>query len=208
MKSLGLCLLNIALLAMLVACGKENESGKSSSYSCGANGNYNCYTGYPGTNGGYNWNNPYNQGYNGGGVNIPSTNLPPVVYNLVQNYRCSSTGASTRIPISIPLTNTPFVVSSGDYHVGVTSFGDVAMIVGQATGQPPLFVGFMCPRSFTSSGQGQLANIGFGSASARCPGIKQLTRATVVFPGGGTAEFREITFGAYLSGQPFTPYCQ
>ena len=186
MKSLGLCLLQVALLAMLVACGKDNESGKTSSW---------------------NYNNPYSSGYQGVPTNINSSQAPAAVYNILSNYPCQGYTGTQRIPIQVPLTNSPYVVSPGDFHVGVTSYGDVAMIVGTAVGQPPMFVGFMCPRSFTSSGQGQLYDVAIGAASSRCA-VKQITRATVVFPGGATAAFRELTFGRYTTGQPFTPYCQ
>lgn len=186
MKSLGLCLLNVALLAMLVACGKDNESGKKSST--------------------WDYTNPYTQGYNGVPITVGSGQAPAVVYNIINSYPCAN-NVVQRIPIQVPLTNSPFVVSPGDVHVGVTSYGDVAMIVGTATGQPPMFVGYMCPRSFAPTGQGQLYDVAIGTASARCS-VKQITRATVVFPGGAVAAFRELTFGRYTTGQPFTPYCR
>ena len=193
MKSLGLCLLNVALLAMLVACGKDNESGKSSQW---------------------NYNNPYSSGYNGYPSTITSGNAPAVAVSIINNYPCSNSqyGTAQRIPIQVPLTNTPFVVSPGDVHIGVTSFGDVAVIYGTAIGQPPVFVGYMCPRSFTQSGSGQLYDVAIGAASQRCS-VKQITRATIAFPGGATAAFRALDYGKYFSYaqgayQPFTPYCQ
>lgn len=185
MKSLGLGLIHLALLTMLVACGKENESGKKSSWD---------------------FANPYGTPY--------STNLTsPYSYgglsvtDVINQNPCRSTGGYTnqRVTIQIPLTQFPTVIPAGDVYVGVTSYGDVAVMAGQATGQPPLFVGYMCPRSFAANGQGQLLGIKIGSYS-RCS-FKPMTAATVMFPGGATAEFRWMD-GGTSQGVPFqSPLC-
>lgn len=184
MKSLGLGLLHLTLLTALFACGKNNESGKKSSW-----GYTNPYTsGYaPITN----INSPYS--YGGMSVNqVMQQNPCRSGFNGFPGYT-NQTYAGQRIPIQVPLTNFPTVIPPNDVYVGVTSFGDVAVLVGQAVNQPPLFVGYMCPRSFSPSGQGQLMGIKIGSYS-NCL-FKPITASTVVFPGGGTAEFRWLDGG-------------
>ncbi len=187
MKSLGLGLLHLALLTMLLACGKENESGKSNSS--------------------WDYSNPYVSNPNLGYGPINSTPYSyggiPVTQVINQN-PCRSGGSfnQNRIQIQIPLTNFPTVIPAGDVYVGVTSFGDVAVLAGQATGQPPVFVGYMCQRSFAPTGQGQLMGIKIGSYS-RCS-FKPMTAATMVFPGGATAEFRWMDGGSSQGG-PFPP---
>jgi hypothetical protein len=187
MKSLGLGLLHLTLLTALFSCGKNNQSGKS------------------GNNWGY--NNPYTSGYSPiGNVNSPYSYGGMSVNQVMQQNPCQSgyggmpgynqPYAGQRMPIQVPLTNFPTVVPPGDIYVGVTSFGDVAVLAGQAAGQPPLFVGYMCPRSFSPSGQGQLMGVKIGSYS-NCL-FKPMTAATVVFPGGGTAEFRWMDGGSSM----------
>lgn len=124
-----------------------------------------------------------------------------------QNPCRSSTGQFTnqRLQIQIPLTQFPTVIPAGDIYVGVTSYGDVAVLAGQATGQPPLFVGYMCPRSFAPNGQGQLLGVKIGSYS-RCS-FKPITAATVMFPGGATAEFRWMDGGSSQGTRFPAPLC-
>ncbi len=189
MKSIGLGLLHLTLLTMLIACGKENESGKKDSW---------------------NYNNPYTSPY---GVNYTNINSPYSYGNLKvadvmnQNPCRSSTGQfnNQRIQIQIPLTQFPTVIPAGDIYVGVTSYGDVAVLAGQATGQPPLFVGYMCQRSFAPNGQGQLLGVKIGSYS-RCS-FKPITAATVMFPGGATAEFRWMDGGSSQGTRFPAPLC-
>lgn len=185
MKSLGLGLLHLALLTMLLACGKENESGKSRTS--------------------WDYGNPYvtnpNLGY--GPINstpyYSSVGQIPVTNVINQNPCRSGTGYNqNRIQIQIPLTNFPTVIPAGDVYVGVTSYGDVAVLAGQAAGQPPIFVGYMCERSFAPTGQGQLLGIKIGSYS-RCS-FKPMTAATMIFPGGATAEFRWMDGGSSQVG--------
>lgn len=188
MKSLGLGILHLALLTMLVACGKDNESGKPSSRSWGF--------GNPYTTGYRNINSPYS--YGGMSVNQVMQQNPCVGgFGGMPGYP-GSQYQGQRIPIQIPLTNFPTVIPPNDIYVGVTSFGDVAVLVGQALNQPPLFVGYMCPRSFSPSGQGQLMGIKIGSYS-NCL-FKPMTAATVVFPGPvpATAEFRWMDGGSSM----------
>jgi hypothetical protein len=187
MKSLGLGLFHLTLLTILFACGKNNESGKN-----GSAWNY----GNPYTNGGYPYqaiNSPYS--YQGMSVNQVLQQNPCVGgFGGMMGYNQPYSGQ--RIPIQIPLTSFPTVIPPGDMYVGVTSFGDVAVLVGQAVNQPPLFVGYMCPRSFSPSGQGQLMGVKIGSYS-NCL-FKPITASTMVFPGGATAEFRWLDGGSSM----------
>ena len=184
MKSLGLGLLHLALLTMLLACGKENKSGKTNSWD---------------------YSNPYvaNPNLNYAPINSPYTYGQIPVNNVITQNACRGYGGfhQNRIQIQIPLTNFPTVIPAGDVYVGVTSYGDVAVLAGQATGQPPIFVGYMCQRSFAPTGQGQLMGIKIGSYS-KCS-FKPITAATMVFPGGATAEFRWMDGGS--SQGPFPP---
>jgi hypothetical protein len=187
MKSLGLGLLHLTLLLTLFACGKDNESGKKSAWSY--NNPYSSQYGYAPV---ANINSPYS--YSGMTVNqVMQQNPCRSGYGGMQGYAGQSY-AGQRIPIQVPMTQFPTVIPPNDIYVGVTSFGDVAVVVGQAAGQPPLFVGYMCPRSFAPSGQGQLMGVKIGSYS-NCL-FKPITASSVVFPGGGTAEFRWLDGGS------------
>lgn len=191
MKSKGLGILHLTLLVALAACGKNNESGKKSSS--------------------WNYGNPYSTGYSPianinspyqyGGMKVNDVMLQNPCrsgFNGMPGYSGQYQGQ--RIPIQIPLTNFPTVIPPNDIYVGVTSFGDVAVLVGQQVGAPPLFVGYMCPRSFAPNGQGQLLGVKIGSYS-KCL-FKPMTASTIVFPGGATAEFRWLDGGSSM-GQRF-----
>lgn len=197
MKSLGKGLIHLTLLTMLFACGKNNESGKKGSS--------------------WAYNNPYMSPY---GTPIQNINSPYAyqgmsVNQVMQQNPCRSgfggfpgapggAYAGQRIPIQVPLTQFPTVIAPGEIYVGVTSYGDVAVLAGQAVGQPPLFEGYMCPRSFSPSGQGQLMGIKIGSYT-NCL-FKPITAATVIFPGGAEAAFRWLDGGS-SAGQRFT-FCR
>lgn len=191
MKSLGLGILHLALLSLLFACGKENESGKSNNqWGIDAYGNPVGVT------------SPY--AYQGMDVNQVIQQNPCISgYGGYNGYN-NTAYAGQRIPITIPLTNFPTVISPGDIYVGVTSYGDVAVVAGQGANQPPLFVGYMCPRSFAPNGQGQLLGVKIGAYS-QCL-FKPITAATVVFPGGGQALFRWADAGT-STNQPFS-FCR
>jgi hypothetical protein len=196
MKSLFIGLLQLTIILTVVACGKNNESGKKSS----------------------NWDfaNPYGGQFPVvGNINSPYSYGGMSVNQVMQQNPCLSGWggmpgynnqqyAGQRIPIQIPLTNFPTVIAPGDIYVGVTSFGDVAVVAGQNVNQPPLFVGYMCPRSFTPTGQGQLMGITIGSYT-NCL-FKPITAATIVFPGGAEARFRWMD-GPTSTGQKFT-FCK
>jgi hypothetical protein len=191
MKSLGLGLLHLTLLTLLFSCGKNNQSGKNSN----SWGYTNPYLG--GNSPLLNINSPYS--YGGMSINqVMQQNPCRGGYNGVPGYT-NQVYAGQRIPIQVPLTNFPTVIPPNDIYVGVTTFGDVGVVVGQAINQPPLFVGYMCPRSFSPSGQGQLMGVKIGSYS-NCL-FKPITASTVVFPGGATAEFRWMDGGSSIGAK-------
>lgn len=181
MKSFAFYLLHALLLVALIGCGKDNESGK---------GNYTYQSGVNGY--GYNAiNSPYN--YMGQSVN-EIINHNPCITGFNQQYRTT---------IQLPLTGFPTVIAPNEIYAGVTSLGDVALLVGQGAGQPPLFVAYVCQRNGYSTGQGQLLDIALGSYS-QCL-FKPLTRATMVIPGaveplyfrwldGGTSQRTKFPF--------------
>jgi hypothetical protein len=186
MKSLGFYFTTLALLSLLTACGKNNESGKQS-FGLG-NPYYGNAYGTIGTT-------PYH---------INNVNVAAVF----QHHPCMTTGMPTqqRIQAQFPLTGFPTVIPRNDFYVGVTSSGDVAVLVGQGAGMPPLFVTYMCQRMNTMNGQGQLMDLAFGSYS-RCS-FKPLTRATMYLPGSPTPLYFRWLDGGTSMRQPFpAPIC-
>lgn len=177
MKALSKLLFLSALLA-LGGCGKDNESGKTPSarvclqYS--ANGQCAQYSTYSVSN----LNSPYS--FNGVSLNQVMTENPCVLGSMY-----GGMGNLQRSQVSIQV-NIGTVVPQGHMHVGVTSYGDVAAIIGN--GSPtPTFVAYLCPRPV--SGQGTLMpQILIGSYST-CR-VNPITAANMVFPDGTQANFR------------------
>lgn len=176
MKSMGFYLLTLALLAFLGACGKNNESGKSSY-------NYNNqYCAYPGSPGCY--QNP---------------NISPYVTNIgvvdraQQENPCgggSYYGAQRlRIQTQVQLQTT---LMPNEIYLGVTSFGDVAFIQGTNGSNTAMMTALVCPRMGQGVGQVSQPLIGF---SSRCPGIKLITAMNMYFPSGEVAKFRSPEAG-------------
>jgi hypothetical protein len=187
MKSVGLSLLYSALIVLAIGCGKDNRSGRA---------NTGIYTGQFGTLGTF--GSPYS--FTNGQVTIPVDQV------IAENPCISQFGGfvgapagaygGQRIPIQIPLLNFPTVIPPGDIYVGVTSYGDVGVLAGTAVGQPPMFVGYLCPRAFAPNGQGQLMGVKPATYS-NCL-FKPIQAATVVFPGGASADFRMLDFGSSM----------
>ena len=195
MKSVGLCVLYSALFVFLAGCGKDNKSGTSANS--------------------WGYANPYTSGYGGiGAVNSPysygSVSLNQVMAEnpCISGYGTFPGGQGPyqgqRITIQQPLTNFQTVIPANDIYVGVTSYGDVAALVGTAPGQPPMFVAYLCPRSFATSGQGQILGVKPGTYT-NCQ-IKPIVAATVALPGGATADFRMLDYGS-SARMPFT-FCR
>lgn len=186
MKSKGLALLTLSLL-FLMGCGKENQSGRTNSWNFG-----NPYTSGLGT-----INSPFGVPYNGSNLMVNRVlQENPCVAGFGGYQGMGGTWGGQRIQIQQPLVNFPTVVSPGDVYVGVTSYGDVGVVAGTALGQPPVFVGYMCPRAFSQAGSGQLFDIGIG-AYTQCA-FKPLWKATMVLPGGETARFRMMDYGSSM----------
>lgn len=162
-------LIFILTLAFLASCGKDNKSGKKPlDYS---------YAGL----------SPYTAG-----MATPAFGQYSVSQVINEN-PCYGAGGyqMQRSQVQVPLTNFPTVIPVNDVYVGVTSYGDVATIVG--TGGVPTFIAYVCPRSY-SSGQGYLRGISLGSYS-NCA-FKPLTAATMQFADGTSANFRMMDYGS------------
>jgi hypothetical protein len=186
MKSLCRYMLTLTVLTMLVSCGKDNKSG-GSSYNYGYN------------------NGTYSPLTSGSGVAYGSFNLD---YVLSQTY-CTTTGApnQNRMAVQFALTGYPTSLAAGDIYVGVTTAGDVAVLIGQAN-TAPLFRAFICQRYNVTNGQGQLMDLAVGTAT-RC-NVKPLVRATLYIPGlTQPLYFRQLDGGRlnYQTGQ-LVPYTQ
>lgn len=161
MKSIAFYLVQLALLAALVSCGKDNESGKSGS----------------------NYSNPYYSNQYGS-INSPYSYGSYSVNQIFQQHPCITTGtpSQARVQVQIPIQTVPMVVAPNDIYVGITSFGDVGVLVGKPNGQA-IFVGYICQRGYTYS-QGasiNLVDLDYGSKSI-CA-FKPLTRATIMLQG-------------------------
>ena len=178
MKSLGHLILSTVILSMLVACGKDNKSGKSS---------------------GTSWDPYYGTNYNT--TTSPYALPTGQTVTQVMNENPCITGNSYRQTVQVNLTGFPSYIPANDVYVGVTSYGDVAAIIG--TGSTPVFVAYLCPRN-SMSGQGQLAGINIGSYTS-CA-FKPIPAATMVFPDGTSANFRDMKYGS--SRQMKFSYCQ
>ncbi|MBA2403792.1 MAG: hypothetical protein H0V66_03395 [Bdellovibrionales bacterium] len=197
MKALPLIMFSI-LLATLTGCGKKNESGKSGSrgpcIAYGANGSCSAYMS--------NINSNYSQ--NGVSLNIVQQENPCILGQ--QQY---GTNLSSRIPFSvrIPLPGNSRLAPN-NIAVGVTSFGDVAAIVGDGTNMAT-FVAYLCPRPAT---QAQLIPdprfgnqlVGYG-AYGPCR-VLPITFATLGFADGSKAAFRDPQAGSSAQ-RPFS-FCQ
>lgn len=180
MKSFMFCLLSLALLA---SCGKNNESGKSGSYS-------NPY-----------YNNQYgtiNSGYTYGGISVNQ---------VIQANPCTAGGVQSqaRVSVQIPVP-LQTIMPQGDMYVGVTSSGDVGVLVGQGSASA-LFVAYICQRGvmYNQTTQPQITDLAFGSYS-QCS-FKPITRATVMLPGAYVPLYFRWLDGGSSLGQKF-PFCR
>ena len=94
-------------------------------------------------------------------------------------------------------------IPRGDIHVGVTSMGDVAAVIGDGTTNPMLVV-YLCPRP--GSGPGILNPQILVGATTNCA-FKYITAANVLFPDGSQANFRALSPGGSSNRQKFS-FCQ
>jgi hypothetical protein len=192
MKSFSHWLFYPAILTMLIACGKDNESGKN-----GAAAPFNPVY-QPVTS-------PYVNS-SGSSVNLviaqnPCTNGFTGMPGMTQPY--SNQRFQFQVDVNPQTFDPPTHIGLGDFFVGVTSFGDVAVIVGRGLGQPANFIGYLCPRP-SPDGQGTVERyIKIGEATPKCS-FKPIVAATVHFPAGEPARFRMLEGGNSLR-QPFQP---
>lgn len=182
MKFLRLGLTQALLLAVLISCGKDNESGKST-YTYNPN---------PYCSGGY--CSPYTGTVGAIPSAIPYANLAQFA-NMAQADNPCAAGttyyANTRIPIQTQMTLNG-VIAAGDGYLGVTSYGDVAVIVGNGTNIATLHA-YLCPR-VGSSGQGFITRPSLGSLSMGCQ-VKPIVAMDMIFPDGQVAKFRDPALG-------------
>lgn len=174
-----ICLLS----ALLTACGGDNKSGKN-----------NNHDGY------------YASGLTGGiNSNIPNYNGYSINQVLAEN-QCTN-GLNQRIEGAPVQVNIGGVIASGDIYVGVTSMGDVGVLVGNGT-QAPTFVGYYCVRNqyYQNAGymQSQVRSMSLG-AYTYCQ-FKPIAAASVMLSDGSVANFRMLDYGN-SRGQRFT-FCQ
>ena len=164
LKHLGFTLL---MGSLLVACGKDNKSGQSGGLT--------------------QW------GINGLGVGqygqVGTVSNQVVAAALAENVCLGGTNniygtgqfATGRFAVQFPVNMTPF--TAGDFYMGVTSYGDVAIVVGQGATAQPLFIAYVCPRDGIAGGQGQLlANPTLLSYSPSCGVTVKPMNATMVLP--------------------------
>jgi hypothetical protein len=180
MKRFPTFLLLLAL-AFTASCGKDNKTGRNNGWDFGSAG-INPYTGTPLAQGNFAVaqvinENPCGGGMMGGGFGM----------------------GMQRMQVQLPIQNFPTVIGPNEVYVGVTSFGDVAALIG--TGGVPTFVAFLCPRMAQPL---SVSNITIGAYS-QCA-FKPLTKADVRFGDGSVALFRWMDAGNSV-GQKFS-YCR
>ena len=185
MKALSNILICAAVLAAFTGCGKKNESGKNNSGICmqyGVNGQCSAYS-----------TGQYTSGNN--------VNLQP----MLQQIPCESSGygyggvaARTQHNIQV---QTASIATAGQSYLGVTSMGDIAIVVGNGTMNPQMQV-FLCP----GQAMGQLAApVKLGEyTDPACP-IKVIEDADLMGY-GPIIGFRSPRGGRGMTGQPF-PFC-
>lgn len=164
------------LLAVMASCGKDNKSGKNN-YGLNSLNTYGAY----------------------GGTNIRYSNFS-VQQVIAENPCIGGFNNNARFRTTTP-AQVNSVIPNGDVYVGVTSFGDVAVLVG--TPQGPAFEAYICPRQVMSGATGgaqgitllPYTNCGFKQMNARLP-----------LPDGTVANFRAMDYGN-SAGQRFS-YCR
>jgi hypothetical protein len=168
------------LLLALVGCGKDNKSGKNNNGYYGFNQLGTGFAPYGGSSFSYN-------GYSVSQV----VNENPCIGGYPNTARMAG---SIGAPVN---TN----IAPGDFYVGVTSFGDVAVIGG--TPQGPMMQYYLCPRSMMSQPAQPAYNISLFPYT-NC-GFKQMN-ASLRLADGSVANFRMMDYGN-SAGARFS-YCR
>jgi hypothetical protein len=193
-------LIILAAAVAITGCGKDNQSGRSgsgvynSSYcvSQGPNGQCSQYQNYSVSN----INSPYS--FNGVSLNQVQMENPCILSG--GGYYGQSTFNRQLVTTRV---NIGTIVTRGDMYVGVTSFGDVAAVIGDGTPNPT-FVAYLCPRPI--SGQGTLAPQITIGAYTNCA-VKYITAANIYFPDSTQANFRAPSPGGSSARTKFS-FCQ
>jgi len=174
LKSLGV-LFAVALIS--ISCGKNNSSGKSSN-TAGVGGIGGI--GVPGT-GAY--------GYPGYGTQYGNYTLQQMMDIVAQENPCFEGGVRQYVQIPINMN-----VNSGGAYIGVTSYGDIAVVQNQ--GQAVLEA-FICPRS-SANGQGQLTQNPVINIAENCA-VSEISAAQMIlgsqFGQPIQVNFRPIYYG-------------
>lgn len=196
MKALPKLLIFSAILAAIAGCGKGNESGKSSNRSCmayGTNGQCSAYM------------SNVNSNYSVNGVSLNQVQQEnPCIMNAGYNGNMQRQAVQVQLQRAYTEVNgQQTIVPTGDMYVGVTSFGDVAAVVGNGT-LNPLFVAYLCPRP--ASGQAILPQTVLLKAQTSCT-VKSIQDADIIFPDNTQANFRPLSPGGSSARQKFT-FCQ
>jgi hypothetical protein len=175
MKLASHLILASLLLMLLAACGKDNKSGNSNRNQC-SNG-YTCSS-----------LDMLNTDYNYNGTSVQT---------VIQQNPCI-TGSPARMQYQ-QTVNLPYIVQSRDIFVGVTSYGDVGMVVGRGS-QTATFIGYLCQRQGTP--MGPPSNVLLGVATL-CR-FKPVVAANLQFSDGSLALFRPLSPGGSSRGTPFS----
>lgn len=143
-----------AISIMAVSCGGDNTSGKSGNSNTGNIGTFGNYPGY---------GNVYG--------NMSLDQMMPIIG---QENPCAMGGQRSYVQIPLQGIN----VNVGMSHVGVSPFGDIAVV--HNIGQPVMDL-HICPRAGLT-GQGQLLYNPIIETSQWCP-VGQITAADVMLSG-------------------------
>lgn len=184
MKVLSKLPLTILMVALLAACGNDNKSGRNTNANpWAANGvcasSYNCNL------------DQLNLDYRYNGVSIE---------RVVQENLCVI-GSTQRMQWQTTVQSQT-VIQRNDVFVGVTSYGDVGMIIGNGT-NTATFRAYFCVRQgqpmqvIPSPATGHMVGIGISTACR----FKPLFSLTVSFSDGSIAAFRQLDGGTSANGK-------
>ncbi len=181
MKVFSQITLAAMMLMFISACG-GNKSGKN-------NDNGDCIYTLGGCG------SAYSDGYSYSNLNSPYSYNGISVNTVLGENQCQT--GPQRMQYSAQVT-LPYIVQRGDLYVGVTSFGDVAVVAGNGS-QTANFVAYLCQRGGTPVQAPATVNLG---VATRCQ-FKTLYAANLQFSSGEVALFRFLDGGS-SRGAPFS----